>query len=47
MKLEFSQQIFKKSSNMKFNENPACRSQVVPRRWTDRQTDMTIVRVAF
>jgi len=36
MKLEFSQQIFKKSLNMRSNENSASMSQVVPRTWTDR-----------
>jgi len=38
MKLEFSQHIFKNYSNIKFHENPFCGSQVVPCRWTDRQT---------
>jgi hypothetical protein len=36
MKLKFFQQILKKSSNIKFNENPAGMSKVVPRRWMDR-----------
>jgi len=35
MKLEFSQQIFEKSLNMKFHENPFFRSRVVPYRRTD------------
>ena len=30
MKFEFSQQILKKSSNIKFHENPYSGSQVVP-----------------
>jgi hypothetical protein len=37
MKLEFSGQIFKKSSTIKFNENPFIGSPVVPCRWTDRR----------
>jgi len=41
--LNFLNRFLKKSSNMKFNENPASRSQGVPRRWTERQTYMTIV----
>jgi len=36
MKLEFSRQIFKKSSNIKFHVNPSSRSRVVPCRQTDR-----------
>jgi hypothetical protein len=41
VKLEFSQQIFKKSSNIKFHENRLSGNRVVPReqRQTDRQTD--------
>jgi len=38
MELEFSQQIFEKSSNIKFNENPSSGSRVVPCGRTDRQT---------
>jgi hypothetical protein len=34
IKLEFSQQIFEKSSNIKLHENPSSGSQVVPRRQT-------------
>jgi len=30
MKLEVSKQIFEKSSNIKFHENPSCGSRVVP-----------------
>jgi hypothetical protein len=30
MKLEISQQLFEKPSNVKFHENPSSRSQVVP-----------------
>jgi len=37
MKLEFSQQIFEKSSNIKFHENPPIGSQVVPCKQTDKQ----------
>jgi hypothetical protein len=39
MKLEFSPQIFKKYSNIKFHETPSSENQVVPCRQTDRQTD--------
>ena len=46
MKLEFSQQIFKKCSNIKFLENPSSGSLFVPCRQTDRQTDMTKLIVA-
>jgi len=38
MKLKFSQPIFKKHSNMKFNENTSSRSRVALRERTDRQT---------
>jgi hypothetical protein len=43
IKLEFSRWIFKKSSNIKFHENPSSGSRVVPCRRTDGQTDMTKV----
>jgi hypothetical protein len=36
MKLEFSQQIFEKSSNNKFHQYPSSESRVVPCGWTDR-----------
>jgi len=45
MKLEFSQQIFKKYPNIKFHENPSSWSRVVPceqkemNRWTDRHNE--------
>jgi hypothetical protein len=39
MTLEFSRQIFEKSSNIKFHENPSSVSRVVPCGRTDRQTD--------
>jgi len=39
MKLEFSQQIFEKHSNIIFHENPSGRSRVVPRGHTDRYDD--------
>jgi len=42
MKLEFSEQIFEKYSNIKFPENPFSGSQVVPCRQMDRQTDRQI-----
>jgi hypothetical protein len=35
MKLEFSRQSFKLSSNIKFHENPSFANRVVPRRQTD------------
>jgi len=47
MKLEFSGQIFKKSSNIKFHENPSSGSRVVLCGQTDGQTDVTKVIVAF
>jgi hypothetical protein len=37
MELEFPRQIFKKDSNIKFNENPSRGSLIVPR--TDGRTD--------
>jgi len=39
MKLEFSGQIFEKSSNTKFHKNPSSGRSRVPFRPTDRQTD--------
>jgi Zn-finger nucleic acid-binding protein len=39
MTLEISRQIFKKRSNIKFDENPYCRGRVVSSGRTDRQTD--------
>ena len=47
MKLQFSQQIFKKYSNIKFHKNPSSGSRFVWRGWTDRQTDMTKLTIAF
>jgi hypothetical protein len=51
MKLEFSQQIFEKFLNIKFNQNPSGRSRVAPcgrkDRQTDRQTDTTKLVVGF
>jgi hypothetical protein len=51
MELEFSQQIFEKYTNIKFHENPARGSRVVPCKRTDertdRQTDITKLTVAF
>jgi hypothetical protein len=52
MKLEFSRQIFEKSSNIKFHENTSSESRVVPADgWTDgrtdRQTDIRKLIVAF
>jgi hypothetical protein len=45
-KLEFSQQVFEKYSNIKFHENPSIGSRAVPCERTDRQTDMTKLTVA-
>jgi hypothetical protein len=51
MKIKLFRQIFEKSSNIKFRENPSCGSRVVPcgqrDRRTNGQTDMTEVVVAF
>jgi hypothetical protein len=43
MKFEFSRQIFAKSLNTKFNQNPSSGSRVVP----CRRTDITKQIVAF
>jgi hypothetical protein len=47
MKLEFCRQIFKKSSNTKFHENPSSGSRVVPYGRAYRRADMTEITVAF
>ena len=47
MKLGFSQQFFEKYSDTKFCENLSNEGRVVPCGRTDRQTDMTMVIVAF
>jgi hypothetical protein len=47
MKLEFSLQIFEKSSNIQFLENPSIGSRVVPCEQKDGRTDMTKLIVAF
>jgi len=41
MKLEFSRQIFEKSSGIIFHENLSSGNRVAPCGRTDRQTDMT------
>jgi hypothetical protein len=46
MKLEFSQQIFKKYRNIKFQECLSGGSRDVPYGQTDRQTDMKKLTVA-
>jgi hypothetical protein len=46
MKLGFYRQIYEKRSNVKFDQNPSSGSRVLCGR-TDRQTDMTKLRVAF
>jgi hypothetical protein len=38
---------FEKSSNINIQENPSHGSRVVPCGWTDGQTDMTKLIVAF
>jgi len=43
MKLEFSREIFEKSSNIKFHENPSSGSRAAPY----GRTDMTNLIVAF
>ena len=45
MKLEFSQQIFEKSSNVKFHQNPSSESRVVPCGRTDGQLNITKLTV--
>ena len=47
VKFEISRQIFEKSANIKFRQNPSNGSRVVPCGQTDRQTDMTKLIVAF
>jgi len=47
MKLQFSQQIFEKSCNFKFHENPYSGRRVFPCGKTERRTDMTKLIVAF
>jgi len=47
MKYEFSGQIFEKTSNIKFHENPSSGGRAVPRGVTDGQADMTKLIVAF
>jgi hypothetical protein len=39
MTIEFSRQIFKKHSNIKFHENPSSGSRVVPCEQTDGEMD--------
>jgi hypothetical protein len=47
MKLEFSGQIFEKSSNIEFHENPPSGSRVIPCGQTDGRIDMTELIVVF
>jgi len=47
MKLEFSRQIFKKSSNIKFHENSSSVSRVLPCDQTDGLKNMKKLIVAF
>jgi len=47
MTLEISRQIFKKSLNIKLNENPSSGSPFVPCAQMDGQTDMTNLIVSF
>ena len=46
MKLEFSEQVFEKYSNIKFYKNPPSGSRLVPRGQTKGGTDMTKLPVA-
>ena len=46
-KLELSQQIFEKYSNIKFYENPSSESRAVAGGWTDRQTEKMKQTVPF
>jgi hypothetical protein len=45
MKLDFSQHIFEKSPNIKFNENPYSGSGVAPCGGTDERKDMTLIAI--
>jgi hypothetical protein len=47
MKLEFSEQICEKLSNIKFHENPATSNGFVPRGQMDGQPGMTKLIVTF
>jgi len=47
MKLQFSQQIFEKCSNIRFHENPSTGNPAIPYIQMDRRTDMTKLIVAF
>ena len=47
MKIEFSRQIFDKSSNIKCRQNPSSGSRIIPCGRTDGRADMTKVIVAF
>ena len=47
MKLDFSEHILEKYSNIKFHENPSSGSLVVPCGQRDGQTDMTELTVTF
>ena len=47
MKLRFSQHIFEKYPNIKFNENPSTGSRVVPCGRRDGQTYLTKLRSPF
>jgi len=47
MKLEFSRQISEIYTNINFHENPSSGSRVVPRGWSDKQTDIMKLIVDF
>jgi len=47
MKLESSEQIFEKYSNVNFHENPSSGNRVVPCGQMDGRTDMTKLIAAF
>jgi len=51
MKNKFSQKIFEKFSNVKFDENPYGRNRIIPcgeaDGWTEKETHMKRLIVAF
>jgi hypothetical protein len=47
IKLEFSQRVFKKYSDIKFNKDLSSGSRVFPCRRTGRQADLTKLTVPF
>ena len=47
MNFEFSRQIFRKYSNIKFYKNSCSWNRAVSRGWKDGQTDMTKMIIVF